>query len=180
MRAVDDADVVRLQDAGPPCTSSGNLHRSLGEPDRNGAREGFTELPLDALLCSVSHDGGIRERIACADVVVGSWYGRQGLMVVTNVGSWSGLDVTPGSHPNDGRFEFLAVDRDMPMRQRVAARRRARTGSHLPHPMLTRGSRTDITIVRRDGQRLLIDSVDAGPWTSVRVEIVPDRLRVLV
>lgn len=180
VRAADDADVVRLQDVDPPCTSSGNLHRALGEPGSGRERGGYTELPLDALVCTVRHGGSTREMVACAEVAVGRWFGRHGLVVVTNVGVWNGLDVTPGSHPNDGRFEFLAVDRDMSLRQRMIARRRARTGSHLPHPMLERGSRTEITITRRDGQHLLIDSVDVGPWSSVTVVIAADRLRVLV
>ena len=47
-----------------------------------------------------------------------------------------GLDVVPRSHPNDGKVDVLRVDADMPVRARWQASRRARTGTHLPHPQL--------------------------------------------
>lgn len=174
-----DAAVVALQGDAVPFATSGNLHRSLGSPVLRGPGL-YTLLPVDALVCVVTGPHGSRDAVACSDVTVGSWFSRNGLVVATNVGLWNGLDLTPGSHPNDGRFEVLALDGRMPLRQRVLARRRARTGSHLPHPGLSRTTRTELTIERRGRQRLLIDSVDAGTWTSVSVVVAADRLRVLV
>lgn len=179
VRADSDAAVVALQVRGAPFATSGNLHRSLGAPSFRVAGT-FTQLPIDALVCEVKVRGDMRTMVACADVTVGSWFSRRGLVIVTNVGIRDGLDVTPGSHPNDGKFEILSMDASMSVRQRLIARRRARTGSHLPHPCLTRMTRTEFSIERRGGQRLFVDSVDVGEWDSVRVHIDPDRLRVLV
>jgi len=179
VRADSDAAVVTLQRQGAPFATSGNLHRSLGAPSFRSAGP-FTQLPIDALVCEVTGPGGVREMVACSDVTVGSWFSRRGMVIVTNVGIRDGLDVTPGSHPNDGKFEILAMDASMSVRQRLLARRRARTGSHLPHPCLTRMTRTEASIERRGAQRLFVDSVDVGAWESVRVRIDPDRLRVLV
>jgi len=179
VRADSDAAVVTLQGQGAPFATSGNLHRSLGAPSFRSAGP-FTQLPIDALVCEVMGHGEVREMVACSDVTVGSWFSRRGMVIVTNVGIRDGLDVTPGSHPNDGKFEILAMDASMSVRQRLLARRRARTGSHLPHPCLTRVTRTEASIERRGAQRLFVDSVDVGAWESVRVRIDPDRLRVLV
>ncbi|MGA1361631.1 MAG: hypothetical protein ACO36A_01780 [Ilumatobacteraceae bacterium] len=179
LAAAGDAAVVDMQSRGVPFATAGNLHRSLGEPVMHGPGQ-YTRLPVDALVCVVTGPDGSREEMACADVTVGSWFSRSGLVVITNVGLWRGLDLTPGSHPNDGRFEVLALDAAMPVRQRLLARRRARTGAHLPHPCLSRTTRTELTIARRGRQRLSVDSVDAGSWTSVRVMIATDRLAVLV
>ncbi|MFM8794425.1 MAG: hypothetical protein ACKOFF_06000 [Acidimicrobiales bacterium] len=179
-RAIADAAIVHLQDsANAPFPTAGNLHRALGEPAYRGSGT-HTLLPVDGLVCTVADGTDVRTVVACADVSVGSWFSRAGLVVVTNVGLWNGLDLTPGSHPNDGRFEVFTIDAGMSFHQRFLARSRARTGSHLPHPGLSRKTRTEVNIMRRGAQTLRIDSVDIGAWTSVAVVIHPDRLSVLV
>jgi diacylglycerol kinase family enzyme len=52
------------------------------------------------------------------------------------------FDVSPRGHPADGRVEVIAVDDGLGLRARLQARRRLRTGTHLPHPAIsTRSSR---------------------------------------
>ncbi|MFM2047392.1 MAG: hypothetical protein RL383_1469 [Actinomycetota bacterium] len=178
--AHDDRSVVLLQGALAPRVAGGNLHRALGAPGAPSDGSPGTELSLDALAVTVAVDGGTLVVTAAADVVVGSWWSRHGLAVVTNVGMWDALDIAPGGHPNDGRFEIVTVHGSMRRRDRLEARRRARTGSHIPHPSITRQSATSFSLERRGRQGLWIDSVRVPSWSSVRVELVPDALRVVV
>ena len=64
---------------------------------------GGIELTLDALEVSVTVRGGTLVTLACSEVAVGSWFSRHGLVLLTNVGMWNGLDVAPGGHPKIGR-----------------------------------------------------------------------------
>ena len=59
----------------------------------------------------------------------------------------------------------------MPWRQRRAARRRATSGSHLPHPDLSMSQITDVTL--RFGERLPL-WVDGARW------LVSDEVRIVV
>ena len=178
--ARDDASVVRLQGPVAPRMSGGNLHRSLGSPTLPAGVSGGIELTLDALEVSVTVRGGTLVTLACSEVSVGSWFSRHGLVLLTNVGMWNGLDVAPGGHPNDGRFEVVEIGEGMPFRDRVAARRRARTGNHLSHPYIAKHTVRTFSTARQGRQRLLVDSVPVPDWTDVRVVLLPDALRVVV
>ena len=74
-------------------------------------------------------------------------------------------DVAPRSHPNDGKTDILRVAATMPLRVRIAARRRARTGTHLPHPQLSL-SQTAATTLTFD--RPLVVWVDGRRWGTAR------------
>lgn len=178
--AKSDADIVRLQKDLAPTLRGGNLHRALGSPGMLGPGESGIELPVDALSCAVVTASGELSIIAASEVTVGSWYGRRGFSIVTSAGSWRGLDVAPASHPNDGRAEFLTIAPSMRWRARREARRRAVTGSHVPHPEISLVSVRSTTLVRHGRQRLFIDSVEVRGWNEVSVTVVPDALRIVV
>ena len=74
------------------------------------------------------------------------------------IGEW---DIAPRGHPNDGRAEVFDVDASMSVRERLAARRRLPTGTHVPHPKIrTRSIRSDVWQFERplevtvDGRRV--------------------------
>ena len=166
--------------------NGGNLWRCLGRPGPKAVGERCTVLPVDAIRCVVSRPGdgsSVDEETvvtAVAEVVVGSWFAPGGLTVVTNAGVQGELNITPRAHPNDGEFDILRVERSTSPRQRIVARRRARTGTHVPHPTISVHRSTLVEIPRAGRQRLVIDGVPFGHWTSVRLEIMPDHVDVLV
>jgi len=91
---------------------------------------------------------------------------------------YDGLDLGPRSHPADGRLDVTSGR--LAWRQRRAARHRARSGSHLPHPALSHRQvdRLELdfdrpTVVTVDGRRL-------GRARSVRVSVEPGALSVVV
>lgn len=65
------------------------------------------------------------------------WRGE--LVTVMNVGWWGTWYLGPRAHPNDGLLDITVGALDL--RQRLLARSRVTTGSHLPHP--------DLRVLRR-------------------------------
>ncbi len=60
------------------------------------------------------------------------WWGRAiAVMNAEFLGTW---DLGPRAHPGDGLLDV--TDGTLPLGDRLAARRRVRTGTHLPHPAL--------------------------------------------
>jgi diacylglycerol kinase family enzyme len=60
------------------------------------------------------------------------WFGRT--IAVMNAQYLGDLDLGPRAHPGDGLLDI--TDGTLPLGDRFRARRRARTGTHLPHPAL--------------------------------------------
>lgn len=85
-------------------------------------------LPID--LGSALLDG-VQHWFVAHLVVRRSWW-RGRVIAVMNaqwIGAW---DVAPRSHPNDGLLDVL--DGDLSFDDRLKARRRLLTGTHVPHP----------------------------------------------
>lgn len=177
--AAEDSSVARFPTS-HVLPTGGNLWRSLGSPVRKDAGDECTELTLDVLQCTVTGPSGIIEVMAVAQVVVGSWFAPGGMTVITNVGTLGELNIAPRAHPNDGEFDVFTLDRGTSMRQRLIARKRAVTGTHVPHPSMSVRRARNIDIDRRAREPLFIDGDEFGPWMRVTVGIRPDFMTVLV
>jgi len=104
------------------------------------------------------------------------WRGRA---VTAMNAQWLGeWDLGPRSHPNDGLLDL--TDGVLPLGQRLEARRRARTGTHLPHPDLTtsRVAAADLTFAHP--LDVWLDGTRVGRTTTLHLAIEPDALRVVV
>lgn len=179
----DDAEVRRVVEAArragesPPTVGilGGDLGRTLGaRGDEARLRSGeATVVPMD--LGSVLLDGRIHW-FAAHLVARRSWW-RGPVVAVMNaqwIGTW---DVAPKSHPNDGLLDVL--DGDPSFDDRLKARRRLRTGNHVPHPDIrvrrVRAVQFDLgrpTPVWLDGERVgkarnLSIRVESDAWTAV-------------
>ena len=108
----------------------GDLCRTLGglgDAGRLRSEEGMT-FPID--LGHAIIDG--RSDLFVAHLIARrSWWRGRAVAVMNAqwLGDW---DLGPRSHPNDGLLD--ATDGDLALGDRWVARRRVRTGSHLPHP----------------------------------------------
>lgn len=160
--------------------TGGNLWRSLGAPARKGIGEDCMILPVDVLRCTVTHGHGESTVVAVAEIVIGSWFSRCGLTVITNVGVWGDMNIAPRAHPNDGEFDVFSLESRTSARQRIIARKRAVTGSHVPHPSMSVRRATSLTVSRLRSEDLAIDGAVFGPWLSVSVGIAPDFMTVVV
>lgn len=154
----------------------GDLCRTVGgrgDEVRLRSAEAMT-LPIDvgaALL-----DGRLHRFVAHLVVRRSWWRGR--VVAVMNaqwIGPW---DVAPKSHPGDGLLDVF--DADLSLEDRLKARRRLPTGTHVPHPGITTrrvaALQLDLdrpTPVWLDGER-----VATARTLSIRVE--PDAATVVV
>jgi hypothetical protein len=175
-------EALHRRPTSPVAVTSGDLARTLGAgvaPRASGgrvARSMLNEIPID--LVEVSLDGG-EPIIACAHVVARSpWYRghwlRGPILAVMNaefIGEW---DVAPRGHPNDGRVEVFEVEQAMSLRHRLAARRRLRSATHLPHPDIgTRSVRSHEWSFPR-ALDVEVDGRRSGRASSISVRVVAD------
>jgi diacylglycerol kinase family enzyme len=167
------AIVERCRRAGDPVPPlgllGGDLCRTLGgRGDAARLRSpDATRLPVDVGAALV--DGRLHWFVAHLIARRGWWSGRiVAVMNAEHLGRW---DVAPRSHPNDGRLD--TIDADLPFGDRLKARRRLATGSHVPHPGI-RERRVDAAQFEFDGQTAIwLDGVRLDGTVrrlSVRVE----------
>lgn len=104
------------------------------------------------------------------------WRGR--VIAVMNaqwLGSW---DLGPRAHPGDGLLDIS--DGDMALSDRVKARRRLVTGTHLPHPKV-RTRRVAAAQFDLDPELdVHLDGVRIGRSRSLSVRVEPDAVTVVV
>lgn len=181
--ADDDAALVRtigVPDGPPVAAGSGDLARTLGVTSLDH-RSTLNEFPIDLLHLRLDDAG--EPIVACAHVIArspwsrGHWF-RGPILAAMNaefVGEW---DVAPRGHPNDGRMEVFEVDASMSVRDRIAARRRLRTGTHVPHPRVnTRSLRRGTWSFVRPLE-VVVDGRRIGRASSLAIEVVPDAATV--
>jgi hypothetical protein len=170
-------DALRANRAVPPLgLLGGDLCRTLGglgDEDRIRSAAAMT-FPVD--LGRVLVDGRLHWFVAHLIARRSWWRGRA--VVVMNaqwLGDW---DLAPRSHPNDGLLD--ATDGCLPLRDRWAARRRVRTGSHLPHPALrtTRAAALSFDLDPPLGVEL--DGEPIGRARHLVIQVLPDALTVVV
>jgi len=153
----------------------GDLARTMGRTA--AVDDTAVRAPVDLLRVRADGDA----TVAVAHVVarrrwVGWWRGP--VVLAMNAQFLGDYDVAPRSHPNDGRVDVLTVAPSMSLRHRVHARRRARTGTHLPHPDLTM---TQGPLHRATFDRAVDVWVDGRRWrscTELVVEVESDALTV--
>jgi hypothetical protein len=160
----------------PIAVGAGDLARTLGVASGN-ERTFVNELPID--LLEVRLDGASDVIVACAHVVARSdWkrgrYLSGPILAVMNaefIGEW---DVAPRGHPNDGRAEVFDVDAAMSVRDRLAARRRLRNATHIPHPLITTRSIRSASWSFQRRLDVIVDGHRVGRASSLTVGVRPD------
>ncbi len=154
----------------------GDLARTMA----GGGPGQFTQRALRVPLDLVRVQAGESTTWSAAHVVARrSWW--RGEVVLAMTAQYLGAaDVAPRAHPNDGKVDLLRVDPAMPVRARWQANRRARTGSHLPHPQLRTWQERRVTL---EFIRPLVVWVDGVRWTTTRtlsLTVEPDAYHAYV
>jgi hypothetical protein len=160
--------------------TGGDISRSLGNPVVPVVGSACTEVAIDAMLCDITTtDGRSILAVAASSIIVGDfWRGRH--LIVSNAGWIGNSNVAPRAHPNDGKVEVFTITSQMSLRQRFLARRKMQTGTHLPHPDLSSKQIATQSIVRQNGEKLMIDGRKIDNWASISIRVEPDYWRVLV
>jgi hypothetical protein len=182
---IELATAISQERGSPIGVGGGDLARTLGvtsaRADTLTTRPTVNEYPID--LLEVRLDGADEPIVACAHVVArspwssGHWL-RGRILVVMNaefIGEW---DIAPRGHPNDGRVEVVDVDASMSTRERMAARRRLPTGTHVPHPSITaRTVRTGSWQFERPLD-VVVDGRRVDRASMLSIDVVPDAATV--
>ena len=169
------AAALTEQPTRPVAVEGGDLARTLGNRPIADRAE-LLALPLD--LVEFRLDGGAT-RCAVAHLVVrspawaGAWWRGEVLAVMNAefIGTW---DVAPRGHPNDGRVEVFHCPASFGLRQRLAARRRLPTGTHVPHPQITTRSVKQGEWRFRRRRRVYADGVEVGSAMTLEITVLAD------
>jgi hypothetical protein len=165
---------ISADPAGDHAVDRGDLHRTVGAPRNEGAT--MQRLPIDVLEVVTDRS----QHLAVSHVVIRRGWWRGPLVFVGNVGHLGTWNVAPRAHPNDGRFDVVEVDASMRFRDRLEARRRIPTGTHLPHPAISVRTATEWTWSDAGGAHVWVDGVDVGRRNTVEVRIGPDAAALLI
>ena len=163
--------------------TGGDMWRTIGADSRVVVSgESATCLPIDVMKVEFQReDQSIVSKIAVSNIVLrptnfrGGWL-RGSLTVVANAQFLGRWDVAPRGHPNDGRAEVTQVDQGMGVRQRLTARSRLSTGSHLPHPLIQTRSLKNFVCESDDlaQHALRLDGQYMGRVTNLSIEVCSD------
>ena len=157
----------------------GDMFATLGG-STSGSLAPTLELPIDVMRISFKHsrDSELKTRVASSHCILraintrGGWF-RGNAVAVMNaqyLGEW---DVAPRGHPNDGRVEILEVDARMSVRQRMIARSRMKTGTHLPHPDISVKSVSEF-FWSGSALTMWIDGAKIGLVQFVEIQVMKD------
>jgi hypothetical protein len=164
--------------------SDGDIYNVLGQPKGVTVGETRTLLHIDAMECTITGDFSTYEVLAAASIEIGHWLRclrSRRYIAVTNGGILNGRNIAPRAHPNDALIDMMTLQASMPMRARFMSIKRARSGTHLPHPDISVERGEIFTISRAyENEHLCIDGTSVSSWTSVTVKVLPDYWRVIV
>ena len=159
--------------------SGGDMFATLGGSTSESLTPSL-ELPIDVMQISFkqSRDSESKTLVASSHCVLreinarGGWLRGDAVAVMNAqyLGEW---DVAPRGHPNDGRVEVLEVDARMSVRQRMIARSRMKTGTHLPHPLISVKSVSEFTW-SGSAKSMWIDGAKIGLVQSVEIQVMKD------
>ena len=177
--ATSDRDLATLAGHGHTLIAldGGDMWRTLGGRGGVAERLGGSAWVTPIDLADVHLDGR-HLGIMAAHLVARGRLWRGETAVVMNA-QWRGdADMAPRSHPGDGRLDALVGS--LPLRELLQARRRARSGQHLPHPSIvtTRPRQFEHRFGRR--RRVWIDHRPHGSGRHVTVTVRPAAVSVLV
>lgn len=154
----------------------GDLCRTLGgTPNVDRLRsDAATTVSID--LGAVLVDGRLHWFVAHLVARHRWWRGRVvAAMNAQYIGEW---DVAPRGHPNDSRLEVL--DGALPLGQRLQARSRLRTGTHIPHPAIEVHRVAAHQIAFERPTPVYLDGVGIGSARNLSVRLEPDALTCVI
>ena len=169
----------RAGDPVPPLgLAGGDLCRTLGGRGDEGRirSDAGVRLPVD--LATVLVDG--RQYWFVAHLVARRSWWRGRIVAAMNaefVGSW---DVAPRAHPDDGLLDVLDVSPAMPPLDRLRARGRLPSGSHVPHPAIAVARRPALQVTLDRPTPVWLDGERVGEGRDLSLRVEPDALVCVV
>jgi len=171
-------EAARRRQEPPPTLGllGGDLCRTLGgRGDEPGLRSDDA-MRYRTDLGAVLLDGRVHWFVAHLVAHRPGWRGE--ILVAMNA-EWCGsLCLGPRAHPGDGLLDL--THGQLPWRDRLRARQRARSGTHVPHP----GLRVERTAAHQHSfdraTPVWLDGEPMGPVRNLSIRVEPGALRVVV
>jgi len=154
-----------------------SLSRTLGKEGSNVNSQKMQATPFDLIEVTFV-DASMIEQIVLAmgyGLLRKSWW-RGDIVAAMNtsfIGDW---DCAPRSHPNDGKFDLLAVSSEMISTQRLIASRRLKLGTHLPHPQISVKQLTTFEADCSAKPNLYVDNRRFMTINQCKFRLLPDAL----
>jgi hypothetical protein len=173
------AVVERARRAGEPIPAlgllGGDLCRTVGGAGDEARLRSDEAMQLPVDLGAALIDGRLHWFVAHLVARKRWWRGRVHIaMNAEFLGRW---DVAPRSHPNDGVLDTFDVT--MSVGDRIKARSRLATGTHLPHPYIKQ-RRVSALQIDVDGLDVWLDGERIGPANTLSIRVEPDALLCVV
>lgn len=154
----------------------GDMCRTLGGLGDEGRLRSEVAVTCSVDIGSVLIDGRLHWFLSHLIARRSWWRGR--VVAVMNaqwLGAW---DLGPRAHPGDGLLDIS--DGDISVSDRLQARKRVRTGTHLPHPDIhtsrSRAAQFDLD----PSLEVFLDGVSMGRAETISVRVEPDAVTVVV
>lgn len=179
------ADFLKTKFPTSNTVTNGSIARALGIAPHNpsiDARTLVTHVLIDLLHVEfrtedkwyrTNSDNKVTSIVVAGSIVLQHLTPFSTHLVISNSGIVHGRDVLPRAHPNDGFVDVLHIDYAMTNRQRISAWRRAKTGSHLPHPHLRASRDTEFEWSGRSS-RMVADNVTFVGVEWLRCTVLAD------
>jgi hypothetical protein len=124
-------------------------------------------------------------QLAASSVEIGtfrpSFIHRNRYVCITNGGLVHGRNLAPRAHPNDGILDSVTMTKSMTFRDRLNARKKSLTGTHLPHPEIQVSRGESFSYLRASkSEQLSIDGQKVADWISIRITVQPDYWKIVV
>lgn len=175
-RAIVEASRRAAAPVPPLGLLGGDLCRTLGGRGDEARMRSDQAMQLPVDLGSVLIDGRLHWFVAHLVARTPRWRGRVvALMNAQWLGRW---DVAPRSHPNDGRLDLL--DARLSWDDKLKARRRLPTGTHVPHPDIHQRRVEAVQIELDRPTSIWLDGVRVATASTLSVRVEPDALLCVV
>ena len=154
----------------------GDLCRTVGGKGDEARLHSTEAMTLPTDLGSVLIDGKLHWFTAHLVVRRSWWRGR--VVAVMNaqwIGRW---DVAPKSHPGDGLLDVF--DGDLSLDDRLKARKRLPTGTHVPHPGIAQRRVSALQLAFDRPMPIWLDGERVGRASNLSIRVEPDALTCVV
>lgn len=176
--ALIDGDIVSGAHVESPMTiglSGGDMARTLGirtPYDRSSPKH---VVPVDAI--QVKLDDGTAH-VGLAHVVLGDLRRDRPGIALMNAAFLGPRNITPRSHPGDGKIDVVRMD--LGLADRIKAWKRMTTGTHVPHPDITIRQRTEGVLEVDRARVVRVDGTSVGRSAEVHFEVIPAAILIAV
>ena len=118
------------------------------------------------------------EYVFVAHVIVRRRWWRGRIVAAMNAQWYGSWDLGPKSHPNDGLLDVS--DATLRFADKLAARRRVKTGTHVPHPDIAVRRTAEASFDFDPASLLEVDGVAVGTVRHLEVSVEPDAFEVVI